>query len=100
MRNIVANFTFFKEREMVRKLWKELDGSVCRAFEQFPQEVIEKRRKLVPQMKEARRLGKRAFLAYDTLYINGSAVRSSTELTNILSSFDIWFFVWNMDQAI
>jgi len=76
VRNIVAKFTFFKERELVRKLWKQLDGSVYRVFEQFPQEVIEKRRKLVPQMKEARRLGKRAYLAYDTLYINGTAVRA------------------------
>ncbi|KAH3794583.1 hypothetical protein DPMN_148120 [Dreissena polymorpha] len=28
VRNIVAKFTIFKEREMVYKLWKELDGSV------------------------------------------------------------------------
>ncbi|KAH3810027.1 hypothetical protein DPMN_138409 [Dreissena polymorpha] len=61
---------------MVRKRWKELDGSVYRVFEQFPQEVIEKRRKLVPQMKEARRLGKRAYLAYDTLYIYETAIRA------------------------
>ncbi|XP_052217926.1 uncharacterized protein LOC127835529 [Dreissena polymorpha] len=76
VRNIVAKFTFFKERETVRKLWKELDGTLYRVFEQFPQEVIEKRRKLVPQMKEARRLGKRAYLAYDTLYIDGTAVKA------------------------
>lgn len=76
VRNIVAKFTYFKDREMVRKQWKELEGSVFRVFEQFPQDVIQKRRKLVPQMKEARRQGKRAYLAYDTLYINGKAVRA------------------------
>jgi hypothetical protein len=75
VRNVVAKFTYFKDREMVRKRWKELEGTLFRVFEQFPQDVIQKRRKLVPKMKEARRQGKRAYLAYDTLYINGEQVR-------------------------
>ncbi|KAH3868348.1 hypothetical protein DPMN_031491 [Dreissena polymorpha] len=62
--------------EIVRKCWKELDGTVHRVFEQFPQDVIKKRRKLVPKMKEARRQGKRAYLVFDTLYIDGNAVRA------------------------
>ncbi|XP_052784275.1 uncharacterized protein LOC128220063 [Mya arenaria] len=66
IRNIVAKFTFFKDREMVRKSWKQL----------FPPDVIQKRRVLVPKMKEARRQGKRAYLAYDTLYVDGTAVRA------------------------
>ncbi|KAH3753802.1 hypothetical protein DPMN_176823 [Dreissena polymorpha] len=61
---------------MVRKRWKELDGTVFRVFEQFPQDVIQKRRKLVPKMKDARRQGKRAYLAYDTLYIDGVPQRA------------------------
>ncbi|XP_052225073.1 uncharacterized protein LOC127840700 [Dreissena polymorpha] len=76
IRNIVAKFSFFKDREMVRKRWKELDGTAFRVFEQFPPEVMMKRRQLVPKMKEARRLGKRAYLAYDTLYIDGTPVRA------------------------
>jgi hypothetical protein len=76
IRNIVAKFTYFKDREMVRKLWKELDGTAFNVFEQFPPDVIMKRRQLVPKMKEARRLGKRAYLAYDTLYIDGTPVRA------------------------
>ncbi|XP_052278539.1 uncharacterized protein LOC127877007 [Dreissena polymorpha] len=76
VRNIVAKFTYFKDRESIRKCWKELDGTVHRVFEQFPQDVIEKRRKLVPKMKEARRQGKRAYLVFDTLYIDGNAVRA------------------------
>ncbi|KAH3850486.1 hypothetical protein DPMN_092898, partial [Dreissena polymorpha] len=39
--------------------------------EQFPPEVLEKRRKLVPHMKDARKEGKRAWIAYDTLYVDG-----------------------------
>ncbi|XP_052238593.1 uncharacterized protein LOC127849881 [Dreissena polymorpha] len=75
-RNIIAKFAFFKDRENVRKRWKELEGTGYRVFEQFPQEVLQKRRQLVPQMKEARRQGKRAYLAYDTLYIDGTPVRA------------------------
>jgi chromosome segregation ATPase len=55
VRNVI---TYFKDREMVRKRWKELEGTLFRVFEQFPQDVIQKRRKLVPKMKEARRQGK------------------------------------------
>ncbi|KAH3800853.1 hypothetical protein DPMN_154496 [Dreissena polymorpha] len=33
-------------------------------------------RQLVPKMKESRQLCKRAYLAYDTLYIEGSPVRA------------------------
>ncbi|KAH3774197.1 hypothetical protein DPMN_175571 [Dreissena polymorpha] len=61
---------------MVRKRWKELDGTAYRVFEQFPPEVMSKRRQLVVKMKEARRLGKRAYLAYDTLYVDGTPVRT------------------------
>ena len=75
-RNIVAKFSYFKDREMVRKKWKELDGTGFTVFEQYPPEVIRKRRLLVPKMKEARRLGKKAYLAFDTLYIDGTPVRA------------------------
>ncbi|XP_052788391.1 uncharacterized protein LOC128223149 [Mya arenaria] len=76
IRNIIAKFTYFKDREMIRKSWKQLDGTTFRVFEQFPPDVIQKRRKLVPQLKEARRQNKKAYLAYDTLYIDGTAVRA------------------------
>ncbi|KAH3794188.1 hypothetical protein DPMN_147719 [Dreissena polymorpha] len=39
VRNIVAKFTYFKDRESVRKRWKELVGTVHRVLEQ---DVIEK----------------------------------------------------------
>ncbi|KAH3854251.1 hypothetical protein DPMN_096789 [Dreissena polymorpha] len=33
---IVAKFSSFKDREMVLKWWKEMDGTVFRVFERFP----------------------------------------------------------------
>lgn len=75
-RNIVAKFTLFKEREMVRKQWKTLQGTEYYFTEQFPKEVNQKRRKLLPQLKEAKKAGKRAWLAYDTLYIDGKPVKA------------------------
>ncbi|XP_052222380.1 uncharacterized protein LOC127838566 [Dreissena polymorpha] len=75
VRNIIAKFTFFKDRELVRKQWKHLTGTNYQIHEQFPPEVLEKRRKLVPHMKDARKEGKRAWIAYDTLYVDGKPVR-------------------------
>ena len=43
--------------------------------EQFPKEVVDKRRRLLPKLKEARQQGKSAWLSYDTLYVDGRAVR-------------------------
>jgi len=74
VRTIVAKFTFFKDRETVRRQWPELQGTNFSVFEQFPPEVVDKRRRLQPKMKEAKREGKRAWIAYDTLYIDGRAV--------------------------
>ena len=75
VRTIVAKFTFFKDREFVRRQWKNLNGTRFSMYEQFPQEIIAKRRKLVPKMKEARDQGKKAWIAYDTLYIDGRPIR-------------------------
>jgi hypothetical protein len=74
-RKIVAKFTLFKEREMIRKQWKTLESTPFFVHEQFPREVSDKRRLLLPKMKEARKQGKTAWLAYDTLYIDGRPVK-------------------------
>ncbi|KAH3828684.1 hypothetical protein DPMN_130666 [Dreissena polymorpha] len=63
---------FLKDMEMVIKRLKELDGTAYRVFEQFPLQVMMKRHQIVPKMKEARQLGKRAYLAFNTLYIDGT----------------------------
>lgn len=74
-RNIVAKFHEYKEKEFVRKQGKTLQGTQFHVFEQFPKDIADKRRKLVPRMQAARREGKRAWISYDTLYIDGKAVR-------------------------
>ncbi|KAH3706569.1 hypothetical protein DPMN_065956 [Dreissena polymorpha] len=68
-------FTFFKDKEMARRQWKHVTGTALNVFEQFPSEVVFKRRKLLPNMKEARAKGKRSWIVYDTLYVDGRPVR-------------------------
>ncbi|WAR24762.1 hypothetical protein MAR_038431 [Mya arenaria] len=68
-RNIVCKFTDFKDREAVRKQDFLLKGSRQFISEQFPPEIMDIRRKLVPKLKEAKKDGKRAWLVYDTLYV-------------------------------
>ena len=75
IRSIVAKFTRFKEREYVRKQWKTLEGSNYNVYEQFPKEVVEKRRRLQTKVREHRSKGDTAWIAYDTLYVNGRPVR-------------------------
>ncbi|XP_053406312.1 adhesion G-protein coupled receptor V1-like [Mercenaria mercenaria] len=74
-RKIVAKFTLFKDRELVRKSWKSLDKSKYFVHEQFPKSVVDKRKKLMPMVKEARRNGHSAWIAYDILYIDGKSQR-------------------------
>ena len=72
-RKIVAKLNLFKEREMVRKQWKHLENTPFYVHEQFPREVVAKRRQLIPTTTEAKRNGKNAWISYDTLYIDGMA---------------------------
>ncbi|KAH3702922.1 hypothetical protein DPMN_077950 [Dreissena polymorpha] len=60
---------------MERRQIKHLAGTAFNVFEQFPPEVVSKRRKLLPKMKEARAKGKRSWIAYDTLNVDGRPVR-------------------------
>ena len=74
IRNIVAKFTLYKDRELVRRQSKELKGTSFFVFEQFPREVSERRKALLPQLKAAKRDNKQAWLSYDKLYIDGRLV--------------------------
>ena len=74
-RSIIAKFTYFKDRETVQRQWKELQGTPYKVFEQFPPQVVNKRKKLVAKMKEARKQGSRSWIVYDTLYVDGKAIR-------------------------
>ena len=78
-RNIVAKFSSFKDRELVRRDKVKLKGTNIFIFEQFPKEIADRRRSLLPKLKQAFKDGKRAWLSYDTLYVDGRPVRSGNQ---------------------
>ena len=74
-RPIVAKFTYYPDREKVREAAPKLRGSKYGVSQQFPKEIQDKRRALVPIMKQAREEGKEAYISVDKLYINGQLYR-------------------------
>ena len=70
-RNIVVKFAFFSDRELVRRQKHLLRGSDYYLYEQFPPEIAARRRKLVSRLHDAIKANKKAWLVYDTLYIEG-----------------------------
>lgn len=77
-RPIIAKFNLFKERELVRRAGSAFKSTPYFIHEQFPKKVSEKRRKLIPKMKEARKKGSRAWIFYHTLFIDGKPYKDST----------------------
>lgn len=61
----------YRMREKVREQTRRLAGTYFKIQEQFPKKVQEKRKQLIPIMKEARRNRKMATLVKDKLYIDG-----------------------------
>ena len=75
-RSIVAKFLQFKDRETVRRARVNLKGTGYFVSEQFPKEISDRRKELVPKLHQAKRDGKNTWISYDTLYIDGRPVRS------------------------
>ena len=76
-RKIVVKFTLYKDRKATKSKRPELNASRYYFHEQFPPEVVAKRRSLVPKMKQAKQQGKMAWISYDTLFfIDGKPVKS------------------------
>lgn len=73
-RPIVAKFSYFKQREEVRKSGYKLKGTSFGINEQFPDEIEETRRTLYLIMRKCRQ--EKAVLVCDRLYVNGELVRS------------------------
>ncbi len=71
-RPIVAKFRDSSSKQCVKDALKlvDLKASPCNVSEQYPQEVKDRRRTLVPIMVQARKDGKKAVLVRDKLYIN------------------------------
>ena len=68
-RPIVAKFSNYKDREAVRHSAKDLKNSNFGLREQFPAEIVQKRRVLQPKLQEARKQNLHASLHRDTLRV-------------------------------
>ena len=74
-RRVVTKFTFNKQREVVRKLRKNLEHTDYYISEQFPKEVSDRRRALVPTVLKARSDGKEAWISYGKFYVASKQVK-------------------------
>ena len=74
-RSIIIKFHYYPDKETVWKAKKNLAKQNIWVREDFPQEIMEKRRVLEPIARKARDLGKRASVNVDTLWLDGRTVR-------------------------
>ena len=77
---IVAKFTFFKDRERIRKSAKRLKGTHYGTHEQFPEEIEKRRKPFYPLLRQARRDDKKAVLVKDKLFVNGTEVLAGSSV--------------------
>jgi hypothetical protein len=78
----VAKFTYVKEREKVRRASPVLKKRSFYINEQFPKDVGDRRKSLLPKLREARATNKKAWLSYDKLFVDGKLVRSTEAISN------------------
>lgn len=76
-RPIVAKVANFKSKTAIMERAKELKGTNCSISDQFPPEILRRRKLLLPAMADARKQGKRAKLSVDKLFIDGILYRNS-----------------------
>ena len=74
-RPLIAKYTFHRDKEFVLSKAKNLRGTNFAVARDFPKEIVEKRKLLVPILKDAKNSGHDANLVYDKLYINGQLYR-------------------------
>lgn len=86
-RPIVAKFGDTASKLVVKDALKtvNLRNSPYNATEQYPPEVQQRRRELIPVMIQARKDGKRATLVRDKLIIKGREYKAGTNPTNSLT---------------
>lgn len=70
--SIVAKFLYNSDKEKVLSASRtELQGKPYKVYQQYPQEISDRRRQLVPVMKDLREQNQRAYIVRDKLYVNG-----------------------------
>ncbi len=74
-RPIVVKFNFHQDCEYVRMNAKKLKGTKIGISERFPEEIESIRKTLYPELKKAKREGKRAKIVKDKLIIEGQVYR-------------------------
>ena len=70
-RPILVKFISFEHRELVRRNAKNLKGSAFGISEQLPIEIQNRRKKLLPRMKELRDREIKAYFVRDKIYVSG-----------------------------
>jgi hypothetical protein len=69
--SIVAKFVYNKDKDAVLKAARtKLVHKPFKIYQQYPQEISERRRVLVPTMKELRDQNRRAYIVKDKLYVD------------------------------
>ena len=74
----VVKFEHFKQKELVRSRGRELRGTDFSVNDQFPKEILERRRCLFPVRRKFIDGGTRAVIAVDKLYVNSQLYRDVT----------------------
>ncbi|XP_037399505.1 uncharacterized protein LOC119264775 [Pygocentrus nattereri] len=74
-RPIVAKFEHFQHKELLKSRGRELRGTDFSLNDQFPKEILERRKVLFPIRKRFIQGGSRAVIAVDKLYVNGQLYR-------------------------
>ncbi|KAM4530052.1 uncharacterized protein PAE49_022712 [Odontesthes bonariensis] len=69
-RPIVAKFEHFERKELVKSRGRELRGTDFSVNDQFPKEILDRRRRLFPLRKKFIEENSRAVIAVDKLYVN------------------------------
>ncbi|XP_072558394.1 uncharacterized protein [Paramormyrops kingsleyae] len=74
-RPIVAKFGNFKQKQQVKSRGRELKGTDFGVNDQFPKEILERRKVLFPIRRSSIQKGSRAVIAVDRLYVDGQLYR-------------------------
>lgn len=80
-RSIIVKFIHYNDLTKIKKCAKKLQGTHYGINEQYPPEIEERRKKLYPIAKSARKDRQKAVLVRDKLYINDTLYKAPDENT-------------------
>ncbi|KAH3862838.1 hypothetical protein DPMN_025813 [Dreissena polymorpha] len=84
----------------MRRQWKHINRTGFNVFTQFPPEVVVTCRKLITELKTERVKGKRSWIAYDTLYVDGRPVRIKGHEGGEIDIFRAMFMVLQIARKV